>query len=143
VLLVVVALGAVGLFGVRSATATVSANGYTITVTYPRVARAGLDVPFRVHIFHPGGFSAGVGVAISSDYFEMYETQGFFPEPDSERNNGRFVTLNFAKPVGSDFQVEYDTYVQPAAQIGKSATIRIEVGGQVVAHTSISTWLLP
>jgi hypothetical protein len=142
-LFVVVVLGALGLFGVRSATASVSRNGYAVTVVYPRIARAGLDVPFRVHVHRAGGFSAGVSVAVSSDYFGMFETQGFFPEPDSESDDGRFVTLSFSKPSGEDFQVEYDAYIQPAAQIGKSAVVRVEVGGRVVASLSINTWLLP
>jgi hypothetical protein len=143
VLLAIVILGAAGLFGVRSATVSVSQNGYTVTVTYPRIARSGLDVPFRVHVRHPGGFASDLSVAITSDYFEMFETQGFFPTPDSESNDGRFITLTFKKPPGTDFQVGYDTYIQPAAQIGKSAVVRIETKGRVVAHTSINTWLLP
>jgi hypothetical protein len=143
VLLLVVVLGATGAFGVRSATTSVSQRGYMLSVTYPRVARAGLDVPVRVHVHHPGGYPSALSVAVSSDYFEMYETQGFFPEPDSESNDGRFVTLTFSKPSGDDFQVEYDTYIQPAAQIGKSAVVRVEIKGQVVAQVSISTWLLP
>jgi hypothetical protein len=142
-LFVVVVCGAAGLFGVRSATLSVSEHGYRMTVTYPRVARAGLDVPFRVHVHHPGGFPASLTVAISSHYFEMFETQGFFPQPDSETNNGRFVTLTFSKPPGEEFQLEYDTYIQPAAQIGKSAVVRVQANGKVLARTSIHTWLLP
>jgi hypothetical protein len=131
-LFAVVLLGALGFFGVRSGTASESRDGYAVTVVYPRIARAGLDAPFRVHVHRAGGFPAGVSVAVSSEYFGMFETQGFFPEPDSETDDGRLVTLSFSKPSGDDFQVEYDAYIQPAAQIGKSADVRVEVAGRVV-----------
>ncbi len=143
VLFIVVVCGAAGLFGVRSATLSSSHQGYEMTLTYPRIARAGLDVPFRVHVHHPDGFSSDLSIAISSHYFEMFERQGFFPEPDSETNDGRFVTLIFSKAPGEDFQLEYDTYIQPAAQIGKSAVVQVREKGKVVAQTSIHTWLLP
>ena len=44
-LLVVVVLGATGVFGVRARSVRVEGTGYTLTVTYPLSARAGLDVP--------------------------------------------------------------------------------------------------
>src|SRR3954471_16764782 len=50
VLLLVVIAGAAGLFGVRSRTTVKHAGAYTLTVTYPQVARAGLDVPWRLRV---------------------------------------------------------------------------------------------
>jgi hypothetical protein len=143
VLLVIVLAGAVGVFGVHSRTVTNSADGYTLRVVYAESARAGLDVPFRVYVHRDGGFSSGFTLAISMDYFRMFETQNFFPAADSETNDGKFMYFTFAKPRGPDFDLEYDAYIQPASQIGKGARIKLLVKGHVEAQLSVHTWLVP
>jgi hypothetical protein len=143
VLFLVVLAGALGVFGVHSATTRTSSSGYQLTVIYARTARAGLDVPFRVKVHRDAGFSGDLTIAISLDYFRMFETQGFFPDPDSASNDGTFYGMTYNKPAGTNFELDYDAYIQPSSQIGKSATIKIIVGGQTVASTSIHTWLAP
>lgn len=142
-LVVIVALGATGSFGVRSRSVHATTGGYTLQVTYPQVARAGLDVPFRTTVHHSGGFDAELTIAISSDYFRMFETQGFYPDADSVTNDGQFVYLTFSRPDSEDFVLEYDAYIQPAAQLGKSATVQVIVGHTVVVESHLRTWLLP
>jgi hypothetical protein len=142
-LAVIVVLGALGLFGVRSRTVEASAVGYTMRVTYPQTARAGLDVPWRVEIRHPGGFGAALTLAVSADYFRMFETQGFYPTPDHVGDDGSFVYMTFDNPVGDRFVLDYDAYIQPAAQIGKSATVKLIVDHVVMVQTHLETWLLP
>jgi hypothetical protein len=144
-LLIVVVLGALGVFGVHSRTTSTSANGYTVWVTYPQSARAGLDVPWRVRVHHDGGFpNDHLTLAVSTDYFRMFETQGFFPDADSTTTDGTLVYFTFNTPAGgNDFVVDYDAYIQPAAQIGKSAKVELIADGRLVATTSIRTWLVP
>jgi hypothetical protein len=145
VLLAVVILGAVGFFGVHSRTVSAQGDdGYRLTVTYPQVARAGLDVPWRARVHHPGGVNDDVTLAISSGYFGMFETQGFYPDASEVTNDGTFVYFTFDKPPpGQDFLVDYDAYIQPSAQIGKSATVQLIIGGHLVAQTHLHTWLAP
>jgi hypothetical protein len=142
-LLLVVVAGAFGVFGVHSRTIRAGDSGYAVSVTYPQVARAGLDVPFRVEVQHSGGFASSLVLSISADYFRMFETQGFFPQPDSMNSDGTSIYLTFDHPRGEDFVVDYDAYIQPSAQIGKSADLKVLVGGSVVARTSLHTWLVP
>jgi hypothetical protein len=136
-------MGAVGLFGVHSRTVRTTSNGWTLAVTYPQAARAGLDVPWRARVSHSGGLPSKITLAVSTDYFRMFETQGFFPDPDTVTNDGRFVYFTFDTPAGDDFLVDYDAYIQPGSQLGKSATVKVIVSGQEVAHTSLRTWLVP
>jgi hypothetical protein len=143
-LLVVVLLGAFGVLGVHSRTASHSNNGYTLSVTYAQVARAGLDVPWRARVHRDGGVNSDITLAVSSDYFRMFETQGFYPNPDSSTNDGNYVYLRFTDLLpGRDFVLEYDAYIQPGSQIGKSGTVLLLVDGHEVARTSFHTWLVP
>jgi hypothetical protein len=144
VMFVVVVLGAAGFFGVRSRTTSVSSDGYTMTVTYPQSARAGLDVPWRVHVHHAGGFPAKITLAVTTAYFRIFETQGFYPDADSATNDGKFVYFDFdTQPGSDDFLVDYDAYIQPASQLGRSATVKLIIGGKVVTTASLHTWLVP
>ena len=144
VLLVVVLVGALGFLGVHSATTSSGGHDYQLSVTYPRVARAGLDIPFRVHVHHDGGVSEDPTIAISSAYLRLFETQGWYPDADTITNDGSFVYLTFtAPPPGQDFTLEYDAYIQPGAQVGKSATVRLLINGHQVAETTLHTWLVP
>jgi hypothetical protein len=142
VLLLVVVAGAFGVLGVHSRTTTERSGVYTLRITYPQVARAGLDVPFRVHVSYPSP-PKSITIAISSDYFRMFETQGFYPNPDTQRNDGRFVQFTYNGPPADGMELEYDAYIQPAAQLGKRATVQVLVGGAVVVQTKIRTWLVP
>jgi hypothetical protein len=140
---VVVVLGAVGLFGVRSATVQSGGDGYRLEVIYARLARAGMDVPWQVTVTHPGGFRGPVTLATTSSYFDMFETQGFRPAPDSETTGLRYYYQTFSPPPGNTLRVVFDAYIQPASQIGKSATTVLIIDGRAVARVSYRTWLSP
>jgi len=146
VLCLVVLLGAIGAFGVRSQTTSRVGGGYRLTLTYPRVARAGLDVPWHVTVRRDGGFAGqkSITLAVTAAYFDIYETQGFDPEPDSETRDGTYRYLSFTPPPAGDvFEVDFDTYVQPSAQLGRHARLAVVVGGQRPVSIGFSTWLVP
>jgi hypothetical protein len=143
VLALVVLAGALGLLGVRSGTVSAAAGGYHLSVTYAQVARAGLDVPFHVRVGHAGGFDGGVTLAITASYFGLFETQGFYPDPQSETNDGTDEIMTFAKPPGDTFQLDFDAYIQPASQVGRSGTVRLVRAGATVARVSVHTRLVP
>ncbi|MBA3249987.1 MAG: hypothetical protein H0T66_06725 [Geodermatophilaceae bacterium] len=143
-LAVVVLLGASGLLGVHSAQVSDSANGFTVTLVYPQVARGGLDVRWQVTVTHPGGFDADIVLAVTADYFDLFETQGFHPTPDAETADAQFLYLTFTKPPsGEVFRVDFDAYIQPASQRGRSAELRLLVGGRTQVSVDYRTWLVP
>ncbi|MCF6377890.1 hypothetical protein L2K70_09755 [Nocardioides KLBMP 9356] len=143
-LLAFVLAGAAGLLGVRSATATAESDGYRLDVTYARVARAGLDVPWHVVVTHPGGFGKEVTIAVTGDYFDIYETQGFTPDPSTGVRDGDTLYLTFDAPDGDVLTVDYDAYIQPSSQVGRDATVAV-VDADLAALVSvdITTHLLP
>lgn len=143
VLVVIVLLGAAGVFGVHSRTVHASGGGYRLTVTYPQTARAGLDVPWRARVHHDGGLPAQIVLAVSQPYFRIFETQGFYPDADQVRADTHFVYFTFDTTGGEDFVLDYDAYIQPGSQVGKSATVRLIVNGRTVVEVSLRTWLVP
>ena len=144
VMALVVAVGATGWLGVHAGTASTSSDGYQLTVTYPHVARAGLDIPWNLRLVHPGGFQGDITVGISKDYYDIFEFQGMHPEPSDETADGLFVYLTFSPPKNSDvFTAALDTYVQPASQVGRKAVTEVLIDDTVVAKVSYRTWLVP
>jgi hypothetical protein len=143
VLAVLLACGLTGFLGVHSSTATASRLGYTMTLHYPAVARAGLDVPWEVTVEHPGGFGKELTLAVTADYFDIFETQAFHPEPSDETRDGNTLYLTFTAPPGDTFVVSYDAYIQPASQQGRSARVALLDHGRPLVWIDFRTRLLP
>lgn len=144
VLAVIVGLGASGYLGVHSDTATAATPGYQLRVTYPRVAQAGLDVPWQLTLHSDTGFGGhDIKVAISADYYDIFEFQGFHPQPSDETADANFDYLTFPAPAGDTFTLRLDTYVQPASQLGRDVVTEAFVGGRLVGRVHYTTTLLP
>lgn len=143
VLLVFVLAGLTGRLGVSTATESASAEGYDLSLHYATTARAGLDVTFEATVTHPGGFDDDVVLAITGDYFDIFETQGFFPEPSDTTRDATTLYLTFAAPAGDTLTVSYDAYVQPSSQVGRDGTLSVLVDGEPTASVDFDTTLLP
>lgn len=142
-MLAIVVLGLSGLLGVRDDTVSSADGGYSISLTYPRVARAGLDVPFQVTVTRPGGFDGQVTLAVTGDYFDIFESQGISPQPSDETQDGSLHYLTFSKPPGDTLVVSWDVYVQPSSQRGRGGTVSVMQGGRPVTSADFRTTLLP
>jgi hypothetical protein len=138
-----VAAGLLGVFGVRTGTASASGEGYELTVEYPRIARGGLDTEWRVTVRHPGGFSGPITLTTTAGYFDLFEAQGFYPSPSEETVDGDRYVTTFTEPPGDTFVLSFDAYIQPASQRGRSATTSLVVGGRDVAAVTYRTRLVP
>lgn len=144
VLFLFVAAGASGVLGVRSTTRSTTEGPVTVSVTYAATARSGLDVPWQVVVERAGGFDAEITLAVTGDYFDIYETQGFSPEPTEEQRDGAQRFLTFAAPDGDTFVLDFDAYIQPASQIGRTGTVAfVEADGTQVATTEFTTRIVP
>jgi hypothetical protein len=143
-ILAIVLAGASGALGVRSGEVEASEAGWSVRLEYAETARAGLDVPWQVTVTHAGGFQGDVELAVTGSYFDIYETQGFHPQPSDESRDGDTLYLTFAPPDSGDTMVvAYDAYIQPASQVGRSGTISVVDAGQRVASARFGTRLLP
>jgi len=144
VLVLVLAAGLLGLLGARTSTTSADAGGWTLELEYPSVARAGLDVPFTATVTRAGGFDEQLTLALTGTYLDLFETQGFHPEPDSTSRDGELLYLTFeAPPDGDTFVVTYDAYIQPAAQSGAGGVLSVMHEGAPVATVDFRTRIWP
>lgn len=142
-LLLLVLAGLVGVLGVRTTTAGDGADGWRLELRHAATARAGLDVPWEVTVHHEGGFEKEIVLAVTGDYFDIYETQGFTPEPTESTRDGATLFLTFTAPAADTFVVAYDAYLQPAAQQGASGELSVIDDGARVATVDFTTRVLP
>jgi hypothetical protein len=142
-MVLIVVLGGVGALGVHTSSATAESNGYRLTLQYAKVARAGLDAPWRVYVSNPAGFTDDIELAIPAQYFEIFETQGFIPEASEETSDGTWRYMTFDRPPAKTFRLSYDAYIQPSAQHGSGGELRLLVNGKEQAHVRFHTYLLP
>ena len=139
-----VLVGLSGFLGVHTTTAEADQDGYHLSVTYASFARSGLDVPWQVTVRHDGGLADTITLAVTADYFGIFETQGFFPDPSSSVRNGDTLFLTFDAPGGDTFVVSYDAYIQPSSQQGRDGTVGVVTSdGQTVARVGFRTRLFP
>ncbi|MFD1824790.1 MULTISPECIES: hypothetical protein [Mumia] len=144
VLCAVVVAGAAGLFGVRNLTATTEEDGWTLSVDYPRLARAGLDTPLSITVSNPDGVGEEVVLAISQEYLEIFEHQGIFPDPSDSSTDGKLLYLTVAAaPGATEVRIDFDVYIQPSSQQGEQATVSVVDDGRRIASTRIRTSLVP
>ncbi len=143
-LLAIVIAGAAGLFGVRTTTSTASSGAYEISVEHAWIARAGLDVPWTATIHRSGGFTDPITVAVTSRYFDIYESLGLDPEPSAQSADAEFLYWTFEPPPsGEDFTVDFDADIQPAGQWGASGELRVLEDGESVVSVVFTTALVP
>jgi hypothetical protein len=142
-IVVVLALGLAGLLGVDTATRTASGGGYELTVTYGRVSRAGLATPWSLEVHHPGGFDGPITIASSTKYFDLFDENGFDPQPSKSTATPDTVIWEFEPPDGDAFGVSLDARIEPAAQWGRTGETSVLVEGQPVVTVKYKTWVLP
>ena len=126
-------------------TASTTERGYTLSLEYPRIARAGLDVPWELTISAPAGFDDDEAVVrVSSEYFSTFQFHGISPAPTAESTDGTYTYWTFQIPAEADeFAVSVDHAVRPRTFIGGSGTVALIVDDQVVAPLEFTTTLIP
>ncbi len=139
-----VVASALALLGVRTSTASADGAGYHLSVEHPAVARAGLDTVWEVTVRRDSPLEKELELAVTGDYFDLFETQAFHPEPTESSRDGDTLHLTFTTTPGSDtFVVAYDAYVQPSAQRGRDGSVSVVVAGEPVATAHFTTHLVP
>lgn len=138
------ALAALDVYGVRTATVSATAGSYELTVQYAAVSRGGLATPWSVELRRAGGFDQGtVTLAADSGYFDVFDENGFDPEPVEARTEGDRILWTFRAPVGDTLTVDFDARIEPAVQLTRAkGSVSLVDGDQPLAVT-FSTFVMP
>jgi hypothetical protein len=139
----VLAIGLSGWLGVRSATATAHGGDYELTVTYGRVSRPGLATPWSLEIHHPGGFDGPVTISTNTKYLDLFDENGFEPEPSKTTATPDEVIWEFEPPDGDTLGVSLDARIEPGVQWGRTGVTSVLVDGKPVVTAKYKTWILP
>ncbi|MFN2595421.1 MAG: hypothetical protein ABR579_11095 [Actinomycetota bacterium] len=143
VLTLIVLAAAVGVFGIRTGTATASQNGYSMRLDYPAVDRAGQPIHWALTLHHAGGFSAPIGVGITQSYLDLLDVNAINPQPSASRNVGDLVVWSFAPPQGDVLRVSMDAFVQLNAHLGADADVAVLQNGSRMVGVHYRTWVAP
>ena len=136
-------LGALGDRTERT-TATSADGRWTLSLLHASLSRAGLDVPWEVTVTREGGFEGPVVLGVTGSYFDLYETQGFRPEPAASYRDDGTLFLEFDPPPSGELMVvAYDAYIQPASRQGSEGTVAVRSGDEVLVSLDFGTDLLP
>ncbi|MGH9011877.1 MAG: hypothetical protein ACRDYF_18815 [Acidimicrobiia bacterium] len=142
-LFAVLAVGAAGRLGVYSRTTTIQGGGYQLTVTYGQMTRPGLATPWSLEIHHPGGFDGPITVSTNTKYLDLFDENGFDPQPSKSTATPEEVIWEFDPPDGDTLGVSLDARLEPGAQWGRTGETSVLVDGQPVVTAKYKTWVLP
>ena len=137
------AYGVAGGLGVKTRSTTVEGGGYRLTVSYGQVSRPGLATPWSLEIHRPGGFDGPVTVSTTTSYLDMFDENGFDPEPSKATANPDEVVWEFEPPDGDTLAVSLDARIEPGAQWGRAGRTSVLVDGKSVVTASYKTWVMP
>ena len=130
-------------FGVDSDSVSAAGGGYELTVTYGAVTRPALATPFDIDVHRDGGFDAPITIAVDRRYMRIWDENGLYPAPSAEHNTATEVVWEFDPPDGEDLHVTYDGRIEPALQSGRSGSVTVLDGTEVVAEVEFHTRVWP
>ncbi|MGH9042466.1 MAG: hypothetical protein ACRDZ3_19795 [Acidimicrobiia bacterium] len=136
-------LGLSGMLGVRSRSTTVVGGGYELTVTYGQVSRPGLPTPWSFEVRRPGGFDGPVTLSTASEYLDMFDENGFDPQPSKVTATPEAVIWEFEPPPGDTLAVSLDARIEPGVQWGRLGETSVLEDGEAVVTARYKTWILP
>lgn len=140
------ALGALGFYGVRTATDSASAGGYELSVRYARISRPGLASPWSFEVRRAGGFPDGLTVAVTSAYFDAFDENGLGPTPTDEQADEERTIWRFAPSTSETISVSFDARIEPGVQL---TTVKGELSvltgltGAPAVSVSFKTFVMP
>jgi hypothetical protein len=141
---VIVIVGAFGLLGVRKGHLSQTTGSIRVDVTYPRVARPGLAVPFRMSVTGLDPATTHViEVELSSGYADSFDFNNLTPDPESVARDREVITYEFLVEDSDELEMAFDTRVEPAVQSRRTADLSVTVDDRPVADLTFTTLIAP
>ncbi len=144
VMLLIPALGFLGIYGPSERTVTSTNDFYRLEMTYGSVVRSGQAVPMEIRITRTNGFDGPITLVFEQEVFDHFDFQNWYPNPSSEVGEGSRVTYEFDPPEGDTLGISLDARVAPT-QWGDRDTYRLwlDVDGRAILMTDYTVWVIP
>ena len=131
-MVLIVAAAMLGFLGLRLGNVAARSGNLEVDVRYATITRAGLPTPFTIEVSTRDGspLPDRVEVALSSDYFALFDENGLDPEPVESDADGENTYLTF-EPTGghSTLAIDFDARAQTDVHWGTDAQVTIGAGG--------------
>lgn len=107
-LAVLEALVGSSVYGVDSVTTSATEGNTQLAVRHPTVTRGQLVVPLQITVTQQGGFTDPIVLSLTSDYLDLFISQGPDPDPSNETATDKDLILTFEPPPGDTFVVGWN-----------------------------------
>jgi hypothetical protein len=144
-LVLIVLLAALDLLGPRQGDVTAESAGYTLTVEYPQVTRAGQPAPFHVTVDATAGFGDVVQMRFCDEFFNDLDFQNWYPNPAAETTVPPWIIYEFdPPPSGTTLEISLDARVSPG-QLGETddCQVSVLVEDEEAVSASFTSWRMP
>jgi hypothetical protein len=137
--------GLSGFLGVRMATTSATADGWTVAVHAPQITRGALDAPITIAVSRDTGFGEKVTLRVDRTLFEHLDVNLIAPAPSAETGSADTVDWTFDPPPDSHtLTITIDTRMSPSEMPGEDRLgFAVIVRGAVVVETHPRLVLLP
>ena len=139
-----VAAALTGWLGLRMATSTASADGWTLEVRAPQIIRGALDAPITLTVSRDRPFGDKIVVALDRTLFEHLDVNLIAPAPSAETGTAEQVEWTFDPPDGDTLTISVDARMSPSEMPGVDR-LRFAVleRGEVAVEVSPRLIVLP
>lgn len=128
--------------GVRTDTVQGTSGDLSVTVRYADRVRGALASPFSIDVERPGGFAGQIEVRTRQSYLEIFDDNGFEPDPAEVTTEDGYVVWTFDPPPGDTLEIILDARIEPGVFGRERGTTIVSVGGDEVT-LEYTTWVAP
>ncbi len=144
VLAIFVGIGLTGLLGIQTETRHYRfEDGTVVSIDFPRIARPGLAVTWRLRINSPSEITEEIHVAISPRYLDSFDHNLFTPDASSIKRSIDATTFIFDPPESDSFEMSIDMRLEPGFQWKQDADVSVAFGNERNADFHYTTWVMP
>jgi hypothetical protein len=128
--------------GVRTDTVQGTSGDLAVTIRYADRARGALASPFSIDIERRGGFATQIEVRTTQSYLEIFDDNGFEPDPVEMTTEDGYVIWTFDPPPGDTLEIILDARIEPGVFGRERGTTIVAVGEDEVT-LEYTTWVAP
>jgi hypothetical protein len=136
-------LGAFEVFGALTRTAASSANGVSLSVTYPAITRPGLPIRWEFTVTRAGGFDGPVTLRTTFDYLHLLDISNLEPDARSATATGEDMAYTFDPPSGDTLRVAMDGNTEPGFHELPPVTTTVSIDGADAVSVTYRTIVVP